>query len=163
MIPALTAVEGKAVISSRSGIRKAEILELVLDAGRCALEAGELILGFEVPAFQTDTCWAFEKIGRRNALAISRMNGAAAFELADGRMKNVRLCIGAATRSPQRFRTAEALLEGNTPGTELFRQAGGAVSEEILDKTGIRNSSQYKLPVSADFTVRLLENAMRRE
>ena len=160
LIPALTAVEGKAVISSRSGIRKAEILELVLDAGRCALEAGELILGFEVPAFQTDTCWAFEKIGRRNALAISRMNGAAAFELADGRMKNVRLCIGAATRSPQRFRTAEALLEGNTPGTELFRQAGGAVSEEILDKTGIRNSSQYKLPVSADFTVRLLENAM---
>ena len=136
---------------------------MVLDAGRCALEAGELILGFEVPAFQTDTCWAFEKIGRRNALAISRMNGAAAFELADGRMKNVRLCIGAATRSPQRFRTAEALLEGNTPGTELFRQAGGAVSEEILDKTGIRNSSQYKLPVSADFTVRLLENAMRRE
>ena len=163
LIPALTAVEGKAVISSRSGIRKAEILELVLDAGRCALEAGELILGFEVPAFQTDTCWAFEKIGRRNALAISRMNGAAAFELADGRMKNVRMCIGAATRSPQRFRTAEALLEGNTPGTELFRQAGGAVSEEILDKTGIRNSSQYKLPVSADFTVRLLENAMRRE
>lgn len=163
LIPVLTAAEGKAVICSKNGIRRVEIPELIQDAGHCALKEGELILGFELPAFHDDTRWEFEKIGRRNALAISRMNGAVVFELAEGRMRNVCLCVGAVTQSPQRFRKAEAILEGNVPELELFRKAGSAVSEEILFQTGMRDSSRYKLPVSISFTVRLLENAMRRE
>lgn len=162
LVPALTAAGAKAVIGRRCGRRRADIPDLVQGPGRCALEEGELIIGFEIPAFSPNTRWNFDKIGRRNALAISRMNGAVCWEEDGGRMKHVRLCIGAATRRPMRFPGAEALLEGQAPDGALFLQAGQAVSEEILAQTGLRESSRYKLPVSAGFTARLLENAMGR-
>lgn len=162
LIPALTAADGKAVICGGGGRRTVEIPDLVQGPGRAALEPGELILGFELPAFRKETCWGFDKIGRRNALAISRMNGAVSWDFTGGRMQNVRLCIGAATRRPVRFRQAETLLEGNAPEAELFLQAGAAVSEAIRAETGIRESSRYKLPVAAEFTARLLESAAGR-
>lgn len=162
LVPALTAAGAKAVIGRQGGRRRADIPDLVQGPGRCALEEGELIIGFEIPAFSPNTRWNFDKIGRRNALAISRMNGAVRWEEDGGRMKNVRLCIGAAARRPGRFSGAESLLEGQAPDKPLFLRAGQAVSEEILAQTGLRESSRYKLPVSAEFTARLLENAMGR-
>lgn len=162
LVPTLTAAGAKAVIGRQGGRRRADIPDLVQGPGRCALEEGELIIGFEIPAFSPNTRWNFDKIGRRNALAISRMNGAVCWEEDGGRMKHVRLCIGAAARRPMRFPAAEALLEGQAPDGALFLRAGQAVSEEILAQTGLRESSRYKLPVSAGFTARLLGNAMGR-
>lgn len=162
LIPALTAVGAQAVICCREGMRRVSLPDFILGPGRCALEPGELILGFTLPPFRAETRWSFDKIGRRNALAIARMNGAALWEEDDGRMRNVRLCVGAATRRPNRFRQAEALLEGQIPDNTLFRRAGEAVSRTILAETGTRESSRYKLPVAADFTARLLESAAGR-
>lgn len=80
LVPALTAAGAKAVIGRQGGRRRADIPDLVQGPGRCALEEGELIIGFEIPAFSPNTRWNFDKIGRRNALAISRMNGAVRWE-----------------------------------------------------------------------------------
>lgn len=162
LVPALTAADAQAVIQSRQGTRRAALPDLIQGPGRCALEPGELILGFVLTPFREAVRWSFDKIGRRNALAIARMNGAAVWEEDGGRMRNVRLCIGAATRRPARFHEAEALLEGQSPDKHLFRQAGEAVSQAILKETGTRESSSYKLPVAVEFTARLLENAARR-
>lgn len=161
-VPALVATGAVAVVASTKGTRRVEITELVQGMNRCALEAGEMIVGFEMPAFAENTRWNFDKIGRRNALSISRMNGVFICDMDGDHMTDVRLCIGAATNRPCRFQAAEQLLEGKTADKELFKQAGAAVREAILEQTGMRASSQYKLPVSADFTARLLENAMGR-
>ena len=162
LIPALTAADAQVVIQGRQGTRRAALPDLIQGPGRCALEPGELILGVVLEPFRETARWSFDKIGRRNALAIARMNGAVVLEEEGGQMRNVRLCAGAAARRPVRFRGAEALLEGQNPDKDLFRRAGEAVSQAILEETGMRESSRYKLPVAVEFTARHLENAARR-
>ena len=159
-VPALVAAGAVALVASTKGTRRVEITELVQGMNDCALEASEMIVGFEMPAFAENTRWNFDKIGRRNALSISRMNGVFICDMDGDRMTNVRLCIGVATNRPRRFWAAEELLEGKLAETELFKQAGKAVMETIFKETGLRASSQYKLPVSADFAARLMENAV---
>ena len=42
---------------------------------------------------------------------------------------------------------AEALIVGKAPSAALFEEAGKAVSEEMIARTGIRWSTEYKKPV----------------
>lgn len=163
LIPALTALDAKAVLCGGEGSRRMPVSELVLGASRNGLRPGELMTAFEVPILNGAACWSFDKIGRRNALAIARLNGACVFTLREGRMEQVRLCIGAATDRPLRFREAEQFLEGGEASDQRFSQAGELVEQEILAQTGMRASSAYKLPVSAAFTARLLRRAWKGE
>lgn len=162
-MPVLTALDAQAEIAGPQGRRTAGIPELVTGASQSALRPGELLVAFRFAQAEAATCWSFAKLGRRAALAISRLNGACVFRGREGRMEDVRLCVGAATAAPRRFREAERLLEGERPARELFAAAGEAVAREILCETGRRESSGYKLPVAAELTVRLLERAWRRE
>jgi CO/xanthine dehydrogenase FAD-binding subunit len=41
---------------------------------------------------------------------------------------------------------AEEMLSGNPPDTELFFEAARAVSEEMINRSGIRSSTEYKKP-----------------
>lgn len=163
LIPALTALDAAAVIQREGGSRRVPVADLVLGVSQTVLCPGELITAFEMQVPDAAACWSFDKIGRRNALAIARLNGACVFTLREGRMETVRLCIGAAADRPLRCREAEAFLEGGEASDQRFSQAGERVEREILARTGMRASSGYKLPVSAAFTARLLGRAWKGE
>jgi len=142
----LTALYAEAVVRSASGTRKISLPELY---GRnvTTLTPGELVTEFVFPSFagwQT----AFLKLGRRKALAISRMNVAAALELQDdGTISGARIAPGCVFRSPDRVREAEEHLIGKAPSRALFAEAGLLSSEEMIRRTGVRWSTEYKKPV----------------
>jgi len=154
----LTALYAEAVVRSASGTRKISLPELY---GRnvTTLTPGELVTEFVFPSFagwQT----AFLKLGRRKALAISRMNVAAALELQDdGTISGARIAPGCVFRSPDRVREAEEHLIGKAPSRALFAEAGLLSSEEMIRRTGVRWSTEYKKPVLEALVERALLQA----
>jgi len=101
---------------------------------------------------------AFIKLGRRNALAISRLSVAAILELGrDGIITEARIVPGAAFPTWQRVSAAEQILVGQRPAGQVFAAAGHKVSEEMIKATGRRWSTEYKEPVIAVLVRRALE------
>ena len=158
-VPAFVAAEAQAIFLSGKGRRSISVEALIEGHGKVAADNDELLLGFYLPLWEPGKKWCFQKIGRRNSLAISRINGACTIDIKDGKIANSHLCIGAATNMPMRFIEAEELLNGNSAADELFKAAGQAVSEKILAVAGRRASSEYKLPVIRDFTAHILRTA----
>ena len=90
---------------------------------------------------------AFEKLGRRKALAISRLNAAVRYSLDEqGMINKVKVAPGCTFSLPQYSCKAEALMLGKYPSKDLFKESGKAVSEEMIEKTGVRWSTEYKQP-----------------
>ena len=154
----LTALYAEAVVRSASGTRKVPLPELYGRNG-ITLAPDELVTEFVFPSFagwQT----AFIKLGRRKALAISRMNVAAALELQnDGTISGARIAPGCVFRSPDRVREAEEHLIGKAPSRALFAEAGLISSEEMIRRTGVRWSTEYKKPVLEALVERALLQA----
>lgn len=154
----LTALYAEAVVCSASGTRRVPLPELYGRNGM-TLAPGELVTEFVFPSFAG---WhtAFLKLGRRKALAISRMNVAAALELQnDGTISGARIAPGCVFRSPDRVREAEEHLIGKAPSRALFAEAGLLSSEEMIRKTGVRWSTEYKKPVLEALVERALLQA----
>ncbi|HIR10826.1 MAG TPA: xanthine dehydrogenase family protein subunit M [Candidatus Fimenecus excrementavium] len=161
-VPVLAAMQARAELEGPKGTRCVPVEKLIVGMGKTAIASDELLTGVYVPVLQQNTRAAFDKIGRRKALTIARMNGACILHLEGEQIQDAQICIGAVMNRPQRCKAAEALLKGCRPDRRLFRQAGEAVREMVLDHTGLRASSAYKLPVVVDFTQRLLEKALMK-
>ena len=160
MVSALVVLDAKAILVSASGKRMIPVTELICGSSSCALQTGELICGFVCQTIGGFTKWAYDKIGRRNALAISRLNGACTVHFNGEFLTDVHLCIGAVANRPSRLTEIEAYMEGKVPTNELLTRAGQMTEKVLAREIGGRASSSYKLPVSADFTTRLLRNAL---
>lgn len=133
------------------------VAEFVLRPNRTQLPAGGLLtaLSYRVPA--PGSCSVFLKLGRRNALAISRLTVAALGRLgADGRIAEARLVPGSATPQIRRFTAVEQMLVGQTPSVELCEAAGRLTVTEMTQITGKRWSSEFKEPALLALATRAL-------
>ena len=61
---------------------------------------------------------------------------------------------------PARTATAEALLVGRAPTRQLFEAAGVEVSDEMIRRTGVRWSTEYKQPAVSAVVCDALTGAM---
>jgi CO/xanthine dehydrogenase FAD-binding subunit len=87
----------------------------------------------------------FLKLGRRNALAISRISVAAAGrQTSDGHIEEVRLAVGACFPRPRRIPELEVALRGQYPSPDLFAYIGHEMVRYMLAETGRRWSTEYK-------------------
>jgi len=161
LVPALVALDGVAVLAKQGGLRKIPLTELIVAPYKTKLEPGEIITQVEVTVPSHETGMAFRKVGRRNALAISRLNGACLLNLKGEEITAVSLVIGAVTPSPRRFKEVEEYLIGKNISEKLLEEAGAMAKEKVQAITGRRASSQYKLPVVERLTVRLLQAAWK--
>ncbi len=153
--PALLALDAVLILRSVRGSR-----EIALDAAfeapyRLAKAPDEILTHIRIPPVPAQTRGAFVKLGRRNALAVSRMSIAVALRQdADGLLSGSRVAAGSVAPTPRRFPEVEALLDGATPGQVLFEQAGRRLADRMVSLTGRRWSTPYKEPVVAALTAR---------
>ncbi len=160
-LPALLALEARCVCVSRRGSRSVPIDQLVQAPYETSLAPDELVT--EVRFAAPGPGSAFLKLGRRQALSISRMSMAVVLHRgADGTLTRARVAAGSVTPTPRRFPVVEALLDGQKPGEALFAAAGTALAQEMLRIVGRRWSAPYKEPVVAAMLRRTLERAAAR-
>jgi xanthine dehydrogenase iron-sulfur cluster and FAD-binding subunit A len=157
-VPPLIALGATVTLQSQLARRELPLADLFLKPYQTKARADELLTAVQFPKLSLGARSAFLKLGRRNALAISRLSVAVVLDVGeDGKITGARIVPGAAFRTWQRVTAAEQMLLGEKPAKKLFAAAGQRVSEEMIKATGRRWSTEYKEPVIAVLVRRALE------
>ena len=156
-LPALVCLDALAHVLTPSGDMTWPVAEFVTRPNRTMLPPGGLLtmLSFLVPAPGSRS--VFLKLGRRNAMAISRLTVAALGRIDEqGRITEIRVVPGSATPHIHRFARTEALMLGHEPTTALCEEAGHVAVAEMSEITGKRWSSEFKEPALQAMVTRAL-------
>jgi CO/xanthine dehydrogenase FAD-binding subunit len=156
-LPALVCLDTSVHVTTPSGEFSHQLADFVTGPNRTCLPAGALVtaLSYVVPPEGSRS--VFVKLGRRNAMAISRLTIACLGRLdADGRIAEARLAPGSVTPRVQRLAAVEQFLVGKQPTRTNFDEAAGLAVKEVARITGQRWSSPYKEPVLQTLASRAL-------
>ena len=157
-IPPLLIHQAQAVVANPQGQRNVTIEEMASGPYHCSLYPNELITHFILEPKPAEVDFAdFQKIGRRQELAIARMSMAAmASKEDDDSISFLRFALGSCTPTPHRFYEIEDFLMGKVPTEDVLWQAGKMLAEKMLDITGRRPSAIYKEPAIQGLFMRMM-------
>jgi CO/xanthine dehydrogenase FAD-binding subunit len=157
-IPPLLIHQAQAVVATPQGQRNVTIEEMASGPYHCSLHPNELITRFVLePKPQNADFSDFQKIGRRQELAIARMSMAAmASKEDDNSISFLRFALGSCTPTPHRFYEIEDFLSGKVPTEDVLWRAGKILAEKMLDITGRRPSAVYKEPAIQGLFMRMM-------
>jgi xanthine dehydrogenase YagS FAD-binding subunit len=120
------------------------------------LQHGELITGVELPPLTFGSRSRYRKVRDRASYAFALVSVAAALDLEDGIVRDVRLALGGVAHKPWRATRAEAELRGQLATAEAF---GRAADVELLDAQPLRDNG-FKVPLARRTIVRTLLDLM---
>jgi xanthine dehydrogenase YagS FAD-binding subunit len=131
MAVALVALDAVVEVQSVRGTRRIPLAELHRPPGdtphvETGLLADELITAVELPALPVAGTSRYRKVRDRASFAFALVSVAAALQVRDGEVADVRLALGGVATTPWRAREAERLLLGAPAAEETFRRAAAA-------------------------------------
>ena len=137
MCVALAALDAVVHLSSAGGTRTLPLTELHRLPGDqpqidTVLEPGELITAVELPAASIAAHSTYRKVRDRASYAFALVSVAAAVEVENGRVSDVRLALGGVAHKPWRASRAEEMLRGQVASPDAFRAAAEAELAEAV-------------------------------
>ena len=153
--PVLIALGAKIVIVSPAGERVIDVEDLFRGYLETVLNPDDLIAEVIVPA-RPGRRAAYLKHTTRSADDWPALGIAVALE-SDG---NTRVAIGAATDTPRRLKSVEAVLNGSTPDETVLAAAGDVAADEAEVHTDARGSAAYKRELIRVFMQRAIRQAL---
>lgn len=143
--PALLALDAIVrLASARGGEREAPLADFFLDYRSTLLQETEIIADILIPIPSQRAGGRFEKVGLRNADAISVVCLAAMMELEGATCLKARIALGAVAPVPVRALAVENALEGRHIDADLARRCASLVHEHISPIDDIRGSGEYR-------------------
>ena len=156
-VPVMIALDADVILQSLTGSRKLPVRELFLKPYETCIRHDEILTEIKFKCLPEGSKTSFLKIGRRNALVISRLNLAVSLKTDEkGIIKDIRIAPGSVMPLPCRAIEAEKLLIGQTPNEEIINRASKKVADIMVEKSGIRASTIYKKPVIEAITRRAI-------
>ncbi len=148
-IPALIALGAELRLHSKENERVVSAEGFITGLNETAIQAGEILCSIEIP-IKSNKKMAFIKLGRRKALAISRINIAVVFEL-DGekKIKKARLALGAVGTTAYRVTQVEEFLTGKCLSQETIDQAKLIIKQLVKSNLGKRSTAAYKSEIAS--------------
>jgi xanthine dehydrogenase YagS FAD-binding subunit len=116
------------------------------------LEHGELITAVDLPPLPFAAHARYRKVRDRASYAFALVSVAAALDVTDGVVRDVRIALGGVAPKPWRAWHAEALLRGTTATEDAFRQAAEAELAAAQPLSG----NAFKVPLARNLIVRTL-------
>ncbi len=116
------------------------------------LEPGELITAIELPPLSFAANSTYRKVRDRASYAFALISVAAALDVVDGEIRDVRLALGGVAHKPWRATKAEGLLRGRLASEAVFRQAAIA---ELADAKPLRDNG-FKIELAKRALVAVL-------
>lgn len=144
----LAAMDAICNLQSKTASRSIPLAQFITGSEKTCIQPDEILVSLSFPSFKE---WktAFFKLGRRRALAISRITASTALRFEDGKIAEARIAPGCVFVSPRRCTAAEDMLKDKEPSLALFNAVGEEVANEMVAVTGVRWSTEYKQPVLA--------------
>jgi xanthine dehydrogenase YagS FAD-binding subunit len=135
MCVALAALDAAVHVTGSQGERTIAFADLHLLPGNhpeveTTLRPGELVTAVELPPLPFAQHSIYRKVRDRASYAFALVSVAAAMELENGKVKNVRLALGGVAHKPWRALKLEASLRGQPATSERFL---AAAEEELAD------------------------------
>jgi CO/xanthine dehydrogenase FAD-binding subunit len=156
-VPPMLVHRAKVQIRSASSARNEPLEKVIIGPYRTSLKPGEVITRFDLEPLGAEYRWNFQRVARRRALSVARMNAAALGRLnSSGIVDDVRLSVGSITPEPGRMAEAEDHLKGKAPNLLLIHEAAEKVSQEMIRRSGLRPSTEYKRSAVEGLVVKAL-------
>jgi CO/xanthine dehydrogenase FAD-binding subunit len=156
-IPALMVHNAQVEIMIRGDVQIRSLPDVVLGTYYTSLRPGDLITKFFLEPLPRPYGAVFQRIARRKSLSIARINLAAAGCIdSEGLIRDVRLSLGSVSAQPYRATAAENFLKGKKPHRSLILEAATLVSQDMVRRSGVRPSTDYKRPAAEGLVLRSL-------
>ena len=157
MCVALAALDAIVHLQGTGGSRTVPLTEFHLlpedhPERETVLQPGELVTAIEVPALSFAARSGYRKVRDRASYAFALVSVAAALDVHDGIVRDVRLALGGVAHKPWRAWTAERMLKGRPATEELFAAAAAA---ELADARPLRDNA-FKIDLSRRAIVAVL-------
>ncbi|UCH74387.1 MAG: xanthine dehydrogenase family protein subunit M [Rhodospirillales bacterium] len=144
LVPPLMALDAEITLMSKSDTRTVPLAEFYTGYRQTVCRPDELVAGISWPKPGPGSAGLFYKLARRKGDAITVTGVAVALSVANGRMTDLRIALGAVAPTVMRARKAEAILEGKAPSDARFDRAGAAAAAECSPIDDIRASADYR-------------------
>ena len=150
MAVALAALDATVHISGSGGDRQVALTDFHRLPGdrpdlETVLQPGDLITAVALPTLPVAAHSTYRKVRDRASYAFALVSVAAALEVTDGRVSDIRLALGGVAHKPWRAWDAEALLKGGPATPEAFR----AAAEAGLAQARPLNDNGFKIELAA--------------
>jgi xanthine dehydrogenase YagS FAD-binding subunit len=157
MAVALAAFDAVVRVQGTAGIREIPVSELHRLPGDdpqrdTVLERGDLIVAVDLPALPIAARSRYRKVRDRASYAFALVAVAAAIDVRDGVVHDVRIALGGVAHKPWRASRAEQALRGAEPTEERFRRAADAE----LDQAAPLPANAFKVALARTTIVRTL-------
>ena len=134
------------------------LYDVIVKPYRTSLSDRDLVTAVTVRRLPEDEITYFYKLGRRKALAISRMTITyVAHKASDGTIDDFNITAGAIFPRPMTFPDINEKLLGKKPDEKNLEDVARALGNKIPEITGIRKSTAYKQPVCTNMAARILK------
>lgn len=160
-VPALLVYNATVEIESLSSKKEISIGEFLEGPYKTKLGKDEIVTRINIPIPSKELKGEFYKLGRRRAVAISRITLAVLMNTRNDLIEEIRIASGAVTPIGIRFFDLEKLAKGKNADDKFLKLLSQKLGEQILNVTGLRWSSEYKLPVVQQMFYQLLKEIER--
>jgi CO/xanthine dehydrogenase FAD-binding subunit len=160
-VPALLVYNATIEIESINSKREISLQDFLLGPYKTQLKKDEIVTRINIITPSKTYMGDFYKLGRRQAVAISRITLAVLIELKENKINDLRIASGAISPIGARFPELEKFAISKEINDELLKSLSSKVGEEIIKLTGLRWSSEYKLPVVQQMFYQLLKGIER--
>jgi CO/xanthine dehydrogenase FAD-binding subunit len=160
-VPALLAFDAQVRLLRKDGERAMSLQEFLVGPGKTRLASGELI--HSVTFSRLSGAWGatFQKLGKRNGMAISVVSVVAAVVLdSSGEVQNARIALGSVAPTVVRSPKAEKMLIGREASLGVIQDAANAVVADISPISDVRSTADYRRHAACILTRRALEQAI---
>lgn len=111
-VPPLLALDARAELSSKAGIRQMPLAQFLTDVRRTVLQPGEILTALHIPEHAGRGHSRFLKLGARRYLVISISMVAARLVVTEGHVRDAALSVGACSAVATRLDALEQALVG---------------------------------------------------
>jgi CO/xanthine dehydrogenase FAD-binding subunit len=125
------------------------------------LAPDELITAVTLPRGRAGWTQSYRKVGTRRAQAISKVCFAAAADMADGTVRDIRIALGSVAPTVVRCTQTESELRGRRITPELAAAARRTIDREISPIDDIRSNERYRRMVAANLLEQFLVGGSR--
>jgi xanthine dehydrogenase YagS FAD-binding subunit len=157
MSVALAAFDAVVHVVGRDGERTIPLVDLHRLPGETpqydtVLAGDELIVAVDLPALNVAANSAYRKVRERASFSFALVSVAAALDVVDGIVRDVRIAFGGLAPKPWRARAAEDALRGSAAAADGFARAADA---ELVSAQPLRDNG-YKVELARNTLVRTL-------
>ncbi|MBA4407530.1 hypothetical protein C0389_09670 [bacterium] len=161
-VPVLLVYNATVEIQSLHSTREMLLNDFLSAPYRTKLNKDELVTRINIPIPSNKFVGDFNKLGRRRAVAISRITLALLVSFNDNIIDEIRIASGAVTPIGKRFIELEKFAVGQTITDQFQKELSRKLGEQIIEAAGLRWSSEYKLPVVQQMFYQLFKGIERR-